>query len=173
MASQPFVWLRGRTYHFRRRLASRLGGAGTITVSLKTRDPDRASVLARRLAARWDAEVMYASSVSHLTLRQRTQIFRDALADELALATAHTMDGTVLDKAQEERRAKIYSAAYRDTSARIAASGKAAASDHLRGLTATEADTAHLFQRMFADQDALTAGSRDLLGTLGHHAHRR
>ena len=84
-----------------------MGGVGTITVSLKTRDPDRASVLARRLAARWDAEVMYASSVSHLTLQQRAQIFRDALADELALATAHTMDGTVLDRTQEERRAKI------------------------------------------------------------------
>jgi len=110
---------------------------------------------------------MYGSSVSHLTLQQRTQIFRDALADELALATAHTMDGHILDRAQEERRAKIYSAAYRDTSARIAASGTAAASDHLKSLTATEAHAAHLFQQMFADQDALTACARDLLGNLG------
>lgn len=173
MASQPFLWLRGRTYHFRRRVPFGSSVANPISISMKTRDPDRACILARRLAARWDAETMYASSTSHLTLQQRTQIFRDALADELALATAHTMDGTVLDRTQEERRAKIYSAAYRDTAARIAANGKAAAPDHLEGLTATEADTAHLFQRMFADQDALTAGSRDLLGTLGHHAHRR
>ena len=167
MASQSFVWLRGRTYHFRRRVPFGSSVANPISISMKTRDPDRASVLARRLAARWDAEVMYASSVSHLTLQQRTQIFRDALADELALATAHTMDGTVLDKAQEERRAKIYSAAYRDTSYRIAANGRAAASDYFKGLTATETEAAHLFQQLFADQDALKAGARDLLGTLG------
>lgn len=167
MASQPFLWLRGRTYHFRRRVPFGSSVTNPISISMKTRDPDRACILARRLAARWDAETMYASSTSHLTLQQRTQIFRDALADELALATAHTMDGTVLDRTQEERRAKIYSAAYRDTAARIAANGNAAAPDHLDGLTATEADTAHLFRRMFADQDALTAGARDLLGTLG------
>lgn len=52
MASQPFLWLRGRTYHFRRRVPFGSSVANPISISMKTRDPDRACILARRLAAR-------------------------------------------------------------------------------------------------------------------------
>ncbi len=77
MAFYPFVWLRGRNYHLPRRVPFGSSAKNPISISLKTRDPDRARILARRLAARWDSEATHMSSINHLTLDQHSTIYRD------------------------------------------------------------------------------------------------
>jgi integrase len=114
MASDKFIWRRGDTFHFRRRLDSRISGSQTISISMKTRCPDRARIFARRLAARWDMEM---TTMDHaftpvMTAAQRSQIFKMAMAEELTLATAHGIDRSVFNDGEEKRRARIYAAAY-------------------------------------------------------------
>lgn len=114
MGLATFIWQRGHTFHFRRRLAFRIGPSNPISLSMKTRDPDRARSLARRLAARWDREMemLERRRTEVLTPVQKARIIRSALEDELAIATGHWLDVETLDPETETRRAKLFAAAY-------------------------------------------------------------
>ena len=114
MAIERFIWLRGMNFYFRRRIARQNACCRPISISMKTRDPDRARVLARRLASRWDMEMtmLEHSFEAPMTAAQRSQIFKMAMAEELTLATAQSLYRSTFDDAQEKRRARIFAAAY-------------------------------------------------------------
>ena len=44
MAIDRFIWRRGMTFHFRRRLDSRIADSNPISISLKARYPDRTRI---------------------------------------------------------------------------------------------------------------------------------
>jgi hypothetical protein len=114
MALDRYIWRRGQTFHFRRRLDFRIGESNPISISMKTRDPDRARILARRLASRWDMEMtmLGQSFTQPMSASQRSQIFKMAMVEELTLASAHSLDRATFNDAEEKRRARIYAAAY-------------------------------------------------------------
>jgi integrase len=114
MAIERFIWRRGMTFHFRRRLDSQIGDSNPISISMKTRDPDRARILARRLASRWDMEtIMLGQTLSWgLSIAQRSEIYKAAMREELDEATAHWFDHPFLDPAAESRLALHYAAAF-------------------------------------------------------------
>jgi integrase len=116
MASDKFIWRRGDTFHFRRRLDSRISGSQTISISMKTRCPDRARIFARRLAARWDLEMtMLAQPLTNsLSPTQRSQILKNAMVEELGNVTMHLLTEPYFDPALEARRALRYATAFDD-----------------------------------------------------------
>jgi hypothetical protein len=116
MASDKFIWRRGDTFHFRRRFDSRISGSQTISISMKTRCPDRARILARRLAARWDLEMTMLSQplTNQLSPTQRSQILKNAMVEELGDVTMHLLTEPYYDPASEARRALHYATAFDD-----------------------------------------------------------
>ena len=114
MALERFIWRRGMTFHFRRRLDSLIGDSNPISISMKTRDPDRARILARRLASRWDKEtIMLGQTPSWgLSIAQKSEIYKAAMHEELNDATAHWYTHPFLDPVAESRLALHYAAAF-------------------------------------------------------------
>lgn len=133
MGLDTYIWRRGKTFHFRRRITRQNGDYRPISISMKTRDPDRARVLARRLASRWDMEMtmLEHSFAAPMTAAQRSQIFKMAMAEELMLATAHSLDRSTFDDAEEKRRARIYAAAYDEERQRYVRGAKPTLWDNL------------------------------------------
>lgn len=91
MRKQTYLMRKGAKYHFRRRIASDYKCKRSISIALNTAEPAVARHLATRLAARWDEVAMY---IGHqiergtLSLAEQEALYREALEDELAKATA-------------------------------------------------------------------------------------
>lgn len=114
MGLDTYIWRRGKTFHFRRRIIRQNGDDRPISISMKTRDPDRARNLARRLAARWDreTEMFNGAHTQLMTPRQKAEIIRAAMEEELVIATGHWLDVPIHDPVAEERRSRVLAAAY-------------------------------------------------------------
>lgn len=91
MRKQTYLVRKGAKYHFRRRIASDYNCRRPISIALNTADPAVARRLATRLAARWDEIAMYIGQQIErgtLSLTEQEALYRQAMEDELAKATA-------------------------------------------------------------------------------------
>ena len=136
MALERVIWQRGMTFHFRRRLDSLIGDSNPISISMKTHDPDRALILAHRLAFRWDKEtiVLGQTPSSGLSIAQKSEIYKAGTREELNDATAHWYDQPFLDPAAERRLALHYAAAFDTARQDLAPQYSSSAAPSLFGL---------------------------------------
>ncbi len=114
MRRQTYLIRKGARYHFRRRYESNAFNC-PITVSLGTADPGEARRLASRLAVIWDETTMHMQSSFQrgtLTIEERETIYKNALKEELAHATAHKIS-PVGSSSTHPSLHKIMAAAYR------------------------------------------------------------
>lgn len=87
---QTYLIRKGARYHFRRRMR-RDGANHPITITLGTADPGEARRLANRLAVKWDEmDMLLGPKIERnlLSLEERDMLFKKAMVDELAHATA-------------------------------------------------------------------------------------
>ncbi|MEH6791918.1 DUF6538 domain-containing protein [Parasphingorhabdus sp.] len=114
MRKQTYLIRKGARYHFRRRCESKLS-IRPISITLGTADPGEARRLASRLAVIWDETEMDMQSNFQrgtLTIEEREAIFKNALKEELAHATAHK-DSPIGSTLTPPSLHKIMAAAYR------------------------------------------------------------
>jgi len=114
MRRQTYLIRKGARYYFRRRCESKVSKR-PISISLGTADPGEARRLASRLAVIWDETEMHMQSNFQrgtLTIEEREAIFKNALKEELAHATAH-ISAPIGDRLPHPSLHKIMAAAYR------------------------------------------------------------